>query len=49
MVDVQLYSIIGEGTPPLTGDQIEQVIDEIPNHPDHLAAQNIVGTVHHLG
>lgn len=49
VVDIQLYSIIGEGTPPLTGEQIEQVLDEIPNHPDHLAAQNILGTVHHLG
>lgn len=48
-VDIQLYAIIGEGNPPLTDAEIEQVIDEIPNHPDHLAAQNIVGSVHHLG
>lgn len=49
VVDVQLYSIIGQGNPPLTGEQIEQVINGIPQHPDHLAAQNILGTVHHVG
>lgn len=48
-VDAQLYAIIGEGEPQLTGPEIEQVIDGIPQHPDHLAAQNILGTVHHLG
>lgn len=48
-VDAQLYAIIGEGEPQLTGAEIEQVIDGIPQHPDHLAAQNILGTVHHLG
>lgn len=49
VVDVQLYALIGEGSPQLTGPQIEQVINGIPQHPDHLAAQNILGTVHHLG
>ncbi len=49
VVDIQLYAIIGEGQPPLTDAEIEQVIDDIPNNPEHLAAQNILGTVHHLG
>lgn len=48
-VDVQLYSIIGEGQPRLTGSEIEMVMDSIPQNPDYLAAQNILGTIHYVG
>ena len=48
-VDVQLYSIIGEGQPQLTGAEIEMVMDSAPQNPDYLAAQNILGTIHYVG